>query len=131
MTEKKPRPPAIPISPMLNMIVIEQLKVVSKIEKKQLEKNPKVILTDESVKKMIDEVMTETHDILKVYDQHPYVGIIIALGENVRKETGYEIGDKVAFRLTENHGLIIIFNKRKYLGIFAHDVLFRYLTNDV
>jgi len=116
---------------MLNMIVIEQLKVVSKIEKKQLEKNPKVILTDESVKKMIDEVMTETHDILKVYDQHPYVGIIIALGENVRKETGYDIGDKVAFRLTENHGLIIIFNKRKYLGIFAHDVLFRYLTNDV
>jgi len=131
MTEKKPKPSQIPISPMLNMIVIEQLKVVSKIEKKQKEKNPKVILTDDNIKKMIDDTLETTHNILDVYDQHPYCGIIIAIGNNVRKETGYEIGDKIAFKIAGSQPNILVFKKKKYLGVFAHDILFRYLTNEV
>jgi len=131
MTEKKLKPPKIPIAPMLNMIVIDQIKVVSKIEKKQKEKNPKVIMTDDTVKKMIDDTLESTHNILDVYDEHPYCGIIVAIGANVRNETGYDIGDKVAFKIAGSQPNILVFNKRKYLGVFAHDILFRYLTNEV
>lgn len=125
------KPPQIPIAPMTNMIVIERIKVMSKLEKNQLKKDNKIVLTKEQITQRNQEVLDQTKDVLKVWEEHPLVGIIVAIGDNVAKETGYEVGNKVACRLGEGIGTMIIYNKKHYLGMFAHDVLFRYLTNEM
>jgi hypothetical protein len=125
------KPPQIPIAPMTNMIVVERIKVMSKLEKDQLKKDKKITLTKDQIAKRNQEVLDETKDVLKIWEEHPLVGIIVAIGDSVANETGYEVGQKVACRLGEGIGTMIIYNKKHYLGMFAHDVLFRYLTNEM
>lgn len=125
------KPPQIPIAPITNMIVVERIKIESKLEKDQKKKDNKITLTRDQIAKRNQEVLDETKDVLKVWEEHPLVCVIVAIGENVQKETGFEVGDKVACRLGEGTGQMIIFNKKHYLGMFAHDVLFRYLTNEM
>lgn len=131
-TEKrKTNPPEIPIDPMTNMIIVERIEVQSKIEKRQREKNPDLILSKEQIAKMNQEAVQVTGNILDAWDEHPMQGVIVAIDEKVADINNLRVGDKVAWRVRSDVGEALIFNKKKYVGLYPHDLLCRYLTNKV
>ena len=128
MTNKKP--PLIPIQPGHNLIVVERIIIQSKLEKSQKEKAPNLQLTKEQIAKMNKEKLESTGDILAVWDAHPLQAVILAMSEKQSEETGFKIGDKVAFRLGENVGTLMVFKKKTYICLYPHDILFKYLTSE-
>jgi len=131
MEARKNKPPALPIRVMPNMIIIERLEIESKLEKSQKSKAPNLKLDKMQVAKMNKEKLESSGNILDVWDCHPLQGIVKAIDDNLSKTTDIVNGDKIAFRIDENVGTLMVFNKKKYIVIYQHDVLFRYLTNEV
>jgi len=128
---RKQKPPLISIKPVPNIIIVERIKVDSKLDKEQKKKDPKVVIPKEQIAKLNQEALESTGDVLAVWEEHPLIGIIIAIGDNVAKEYNLVVGDKIGWRITEQSGQLIVFNKKKYIGLFGHEILFRYLTKEV
>jgi hypothetical protein len=131
MTIRKSKPPTISLRPSPNMVIIERLKVDSKLDKEQKKKDPKVILSKEMIAKRNQEALESSKDILSVWEEHPLIGIVVAVGDKISEEYDIIVGDKIGFRMTEQTGQIIVFNKKLYIGFFGHEILFRYLTEQV
>ena len=129
MTTKKG--PLIPIAPSFNLIVVEPIKVKSKLEKDQLKKDNKVVLTKDAISNRNRAILEESGDITSVWDEHPKQAVIVALSDKLKEETGYNVGDKVAWRIDEGVGTLMVFHKKRYIGLYQHDILFRYLTDEV
>jgi len=123
--------PLIPIETMPNLIVAEALKIDSKIEKDHAKKNAKVKLSKEVLAKMIKDKIEEDGSLASVYDEHPRQAVIVAMTEKIGEDNNLKIGDKVAYRIDNNVGIPIIFHKKRYIGLYPHDILFRYLTSEV
>lgn len=131
MTERKRKPPVIPVAPSQNLIIVERIIIDSKLDKEQKKKNPKVVLSKDMIAKRNKEVLESTNDILSVWDQHPLVGVIVALNEKIEAAEDYRVGDKVGWKIGEGIGMLMVFNKKKYIALYPHDILFRYITNEV
>ena len=136
MEEKKKRTepikaPLIKVDPMPGTIIIELLNVVSKVEEKLRKEAPNLVISQDQIKSRIKQVIENTGDILQVYEQHPDQAIIIALPHDQAIDKNLRVGDKIAFNRSE-HGLRpIIYHKKRYYAIFASEILFRYLTDEV
>ena len=128
MTTKKP--PMIPVQPMQNIIIVDRINIDSKIVKDQKKKNPNVVLNKEVIANLEKEKI-DKGEFLSLYDEHPNQAIILAIDEQQAKTNNLKVGDKIAFRVYENSAMVILFNKKKYLGIYPHDILFKYLTKEV
>lgn len=127
MTEKKG---SLPVVPMNNYIMVERLQIKSKIEKAQDEKSAEVKLTKEQISKINKDKLEATGNVLDVWDVHPLQGRIVAIDTKQSKETGLNIGDRIAFRIDEAVGIMSVFNNKKYMCLYLHDILFKYTSEE-
>ena len=124
------KPPLIPVQPGHNVIIVERINIQSKLEKSQKEKAPKLQLTKDQIAKMNIEKLQSSGDILSVWDEHPMQAVIVAINDKLSDETGLIVGDKIAFRLDENVGIAIVYKKKRYMSLYPHDYLIKYLTSE-
>jgi len=127
MKEKKE---SLPIAPMNNYIIVERLQIKSRLEKAQDDKSTDVRLTKEQIGKINKEKLEATKNVLDVWDVHPLQGRIVAIHKKQSKETGLNIGDRIAFRIDEAVGIMSIFNNKKYMCLYLHDILFKYTSEE-
>lgn len=76
------------IEPQPGIIIIELLKIKSKIEKDLKKKSPELIITKESIQSRMKHVLESSGNTLEVWDEHPDQGIIYAIGEEMSNERG-------------------------------------------
>lgn len=136
MTEKQKRTEPIKvsslkISPQPGVIIIDVLKIVSKIEKDLKKKSPDLIISDDAIKSRMNQVIESSGNVLDVWDEHPDQAIIVALPYDIALERELRVGDKIAFHRTEHTLRPIVYKKKKYYAIFPSEILFRYLTEEV
>ena len=124
------KPPLIPVQPGHNVIIVERINIQSKLEKSQKAKAPALQLTKDQISKMNIEKLQSSGDILTVWDEHPMQAVVVAISDDVSDQVGLKVGDKVAFRLDENVGIAIVFKKKRYMSLYPHDILFKYLTSE-
>ena len=119
----------IPVQPTPNLIIAERIKIDSKLAKAQKEKLPNLQITKEQIAIMNKEKLESSGDILTVWDTHPLQAIIISIPDKLSKELGYVAGDRIAYRIDENIGIMAVYDNKKYICLYAHDILFKYLTD--
>ena len=64
-----------------------------------------------------------------IWDDHPLQGRIGAISDKQSKELGLSVGDIVAFRIDENVGIMSVYKGKKYMCLYQHDILFKYLPD--
>ena len=120
--------PKIPIQAPTNGIVVEMCKVESLIEQNLKKKTPSLIIDKEQLRSLEKQKMEQTQDITQIYSEHPMQAVIVAIGSSIVDNGHYKVGDRVALRLTEELGFLMVFDKKKYRVVFEHDIIFKYLT---
>ena len=120
--------PKIPIQASTNGIVVEMCKVESLIEQNLKKKTPSLIIDKEQLRSLEKQRMEQTQDITQIYSEHPMQAVIVAIGSSIVDNGHYKVGDRVALRLTEELGFLMVFDKKKYRVVFEHDIIFKYLT---
>ena len=120
--------PKIPIQASTNGIVVEMCKVESLIEQNLKKKTPSLIIDKEQLRSLEKQKMEQTQDITQIYSEHPMQAVIVAIGSSIVENGHYKVGDRVALRLTEELGFLMVFDKKKYRVVFEHDIIFKYLT---
>jgi len=119
----------IPVQPTPNLIIVERIKIDSKLAKAQKEKLPKLQITKEQIAKMNKDKIESTGDILSVWDVHPLQAKVISIPDKLSKEINIVAGDRIAYRIDENIGIMAVYENKKYICLYAHDILFKYLTD--
>lgn len=136
MAEKQKRSEPIKISSLKiaaqpGVIIIDVLKIESKVEKDLKKKNPNLFISEESIQARMKQIIESTGNITEVWDEHPDQAIIVALPYDIAEERELRIGDKIAYHRTEHSLRPIVYKKKKYYAIFPSEILFRYLTEEV
>lgn len=136
MAEKQKRSEPIKTSSLKiaaqpGVIIIDVLKIESKVEKDLKKKNPNLLISEESIKARIKQIIESTGNVTEVWDEHPDQAIIVALPYDIADERELRVGDKIAFHRTEHTLRSIVYKKKKYYAIFPSEILFRYLTEEV
>ncbi len=136
MAEKQKRSEPIKTSSLKiaaqpGVIIIDVLKIESKVEKDLKKKNPNLLISEESIKARIKQIIESTGNVTEVWDEHPDQAIIVALPYDIADERELRVGDKIAFHRTEHTLRPIVYKKKKYYAIFPSEILFRYLTEEV
>lgn len=136
MAEKQKRSEPIKISSLKiaaqpGVIIIDVLKIESKVEKDLKKKNPDLLISEESIKARMKQIIESTGNVTEVWDEHPDQAIIVALPYDIAEERELRVGDKIAFHRTEHTLRPIVYKKKKYYAIFPSEILFRYLTEEV
>jgi len=119
----------IPVQPTANIIIVERIKIDSKLAKAQKAKLPNLQITNEQIAKMNEEKIEATGDILSVWDTHPLQAKVISISDKLSKEINIIAGDRIAYRIDENVGIMAVYDNKKYICLYAHDILFKYLTD--
>ena len=119
----------IPVQPVPNVIIVERITIDSKLAKTQKEKLPSLQISKDQIAKMNKEKLDESRDILSVWDTHPLQATVIAIPDKLSQELKLVAGDRIAYRIDEHVGIMIVFNNKKYICLYAHDILFKYLTD--
>lgn len=125
----KSNTPSIPVLPSVNVIVVERILIKSEVEKSMRSKAPNLIMSNADILKVNQDKFDSTKNVLDVWHEHPLQGIIVAISNKTADETGYSVGDHIAWRHDESIGMLIVFGKKKYIGLYPHDILLKYLTN--
>lgn len=136
MAEKQKRSEPIKTSSLKiaaqpGVIIIDVLKIESKVEKDLKKKNPNLFISEESIQARMKQIIESTGNITEVWDEHPDQAIIVALPYDIAEERELRIGDKIAYHRTEHSLRPIVYKKKKYYAIFPSEILFRYLTEEV
>jgi len=136
MAEKQKRSEPIKTSSLKiaaqpGVIIIDVLKIESKVEKDLKKKNPNLLISEESIKARMKQIIESTGNVTEVWDEHPDQAIIVALPYDIADERELRVGDKIAFHRTEHTLRPIVYKKKKYYAIFPSEILFRYLTEEV
>jgi len=136
MAEKQKRSEPIKTSSLKiaaqpGVIIIDVLKIESKVEKDLKKKNPNLLISEESIKARMKQIIESTGNVTEVWDEHPDQAIIVALPYDIADERELRVGDKIAFHKTEHTLRPIVYKKKKYYAIFPSEILFRYLTEEV
>lgn len=120
---------SLKIAPQPGVIVIDVLSIQSKVERDLKKKNPNLLVSDESIKARMNQIIETTGNVTEVWDEHPDQAIIVALPYDIAEERELRVGDKIAYHRTEHSLRPIVYNKRRYFAIFPSEILFRYLTD--
>ena len=131
-TRKEPvKPNSIKTVPMKGLIIMDPIKVLSNYEKESKKKDPKIILTNEQIIQYNKQVIEGTKDALKVWSEHPDQGIIVALNKEDAETYDLHVGDHIMYNHSEHTGMIVIYNKRRYIALRPGEIIQRYLTEEV
>lgn len=128
---EKVGPPKIKVEPIKGLIIIDPIKVLSNYEKESAKKNPNVILTTEQIVSYNKSIIESSKDATKVWSEHPDQGYIVAITEEEAETYNLRNGDHIAYNHSEHTGMLIMYNKKRYLALRPGEILFRYLTDEV
>jgi len=136
MSEKQKRSEPIKTSSLKiaaqpGVIIIDVLNIESKVEKDLKKKNPDLLISEESIKARMKQIIESTGNVTEVWDEHPDQAIIVALSYDIAEDRELRVGDKIAYHRTEHSLRPIVYKKKKYYAIFPSEILFRYLTEEV
>jgi hypothetical protein len=125
------KPNSIKVTPMKGLIVIEPLKILSNYEKEKLKKEPNVILTKDQIVSYNKAIIESSGDATKVWSEHPDQGIIVALSKEDAEIYELRVGDHIAYNHSEHTGILVIYNKKRYIALRPGEIIMRYLTDEV
>jgi hypothetical protein len=134
MSEKRTepiKPNSIKVTPMKGLVVIEPLKILSNYEKEAKKKNPNVILTNEQILSYNKQIIEGSKDATKVWSEHPDQGIIVALSKEDAETYDLRVNDQIAYNHSEHTGILVMYNKKRYIALRPGEIIMRYLTDEV
>lgn len=124
-------PPKIKTMPMKGLIVIDPIKILCNYEKESKKKNPTIVLTADQILSYNKQIIESTKDATKIWSEHPDQGVIVALTEEDAENYDLRVGDKIAYVHSEHTGMLVIYNKKRYLAVRPGEIMMRYLTDEV
>jgi hypothetical protein len=116
----------IKVMPMKGLIIIEPLMILSIYEEQSKSKN--IILTDSQIIEYNKHILETQKDATKVWSQHPYQGIVVALTEDDAKTYQLRVNDRIGYVYSDHTGILIIYNKKRYIALRPGEIICRYLT---
>jgi len=134
MSEKRTepiKPNSIKTVPMKGLIVIDPIKTLSNYEKEAKKKDPKIMLTKEQIMSYNKSIIESTQDATKVWSEHPDQGIIVALAKDDAETYELRVGDHIAYNNSEHTGILVMYNKKRYIALRPGEIIMRYLTDEV
>ena len=132
MSEKRTEkigPPLIKVVPMKGLIIVDPLKILSNYEKDSKKKN--VILTTEQIISYNKSIIDSTRDATKVWSEHPDQAVIVAINYDEADNYDLRVGDHIAYNHSEHTGILVMYNKKRYLALRPSEIIHRYLTSEV
>ena len=125
------KPNSIKIMPLKGLIVIDPVKVLTNYEKEAKKKDPKIILSKEQITSYNKSVIESTQDATKVWSEHPDQGIVVALNKEDAETYELRVGDHIAYNHSEHTGILVMYNKKRYIALRPGEIIMRYLTEEV
>jgi hypothetical protein len=125
------KPGTIKVTPIKGLIIVDPLKILSNYEKDAKKKNPNVILTNEQIISYNKQIIEGTKDATKVWSEHPDQAIIVAINDEEAESYQLRVGDHIGYNHSEHTGILLVYNKKRYIALRPGEIIFRYLTDEV
>jgi len=125
------KPNSIKTVPMKGLIVIDPIKTLSNYEKEAKKRDPKIILSVDQIMQYNKQIIESTKDATKVWSEHPDQGIIVALQKEDADTYELRVGDHIAYNHSEHTGILVMYNKKRYIALRPGEIIMRYLTDEV
>jgi len=124
-------PPKIKVIPMKGLIIIEPIKTLCNYEKEAKKKNPSIVLTADQIVSYNKQIIESTKDATKIWSEHPDQGVIVSITDEEAENYDLRVGDKIAYVHSDHTGMLVIYNKKRYIALRPGEIMMRYLTTEV
>jgi prephenate dehydratase len=125
------KPNSIKVMPSKGLIVIDTIKTLTNYEKDAKKKDPKILLSKEQITSYNKSIIESTGDATKVWSEHPDQGIIVAIHKEDAEAYELRVGDHIAYNHSEHTGILVMYNKKRYVALRPSEIIMRYLTDEV